>query len=113
MLHVSKVATLILMHICIFKESKRGLKLIHYIGKNEEKFNMPVMAYLMGIIQTSSCFAFEIVNIIILFTRPCIRLVLACYVNVEIIYVVNKRYYENVIEADEDDNLKQVFDECN
>jgi len=98
--HLSKIATLTLMHIVVFKESKRGLQLISYINKNEEAFDMLFFAYFMGFIQISQCFAYEILNIVILLSRPDIRLVLSCYVNVEIIYVVNFLYFKHVLEND-------------
>jgi len=43
---------------------------------------------------------FESINIIFLFTRPDIRLVVGSYVNVEILYIVNSIYYNSAINSD-------------
>ena len=43
---------------------------------------------------------FEILNMVIMFTRHDIRLVVGAFVNVELIHIVSTIYYNNAIEAD-------------
>ena len=85
-----------------------------YVGNHTNDFHHSTLAFIIGFIQCTQFFQFEVNNIIFIFTRPDIRLVVGSYVNVEIIYIVNSIYFSNAIAGDPSlAKLMELYNEDN
>ena len=95
---LARIISLTMMHLFLYKECQRGLKIMDYVSNHPSEFEMHRTAWTMGFLQASQYFTFEIMNSLLLLTRPDIRMVLSAYVNIYILYTVNRKYFANAIE---------------
>ena len=67
----------------------------------------------MGLIHLTFCFTFEFINMVILFSKPNVYLTIVSYITVNLLVDLSKIYYDKTVDSDQDDVVKNVFDEKN
>ena len=98
-----------MIHFMIYPLFLVGLDAMKYIVNHHDRFDYPVVAYFISFIFSIQVFTYEIAVILILFYIENIPSTLGAYFSVTALVQLQQLYYNQVIEIDSTDILKEVF----
>lgn len=81
-----------------------------YVMNHEDDFVSPWVVYFLGLIQLIFCFTFELINMIILFSKSNVQFTVGAYLTVTILKDLCSIYYNKTVGSDSNkDILKNIY----
>ena len=80
-----------------------------FIANHTDKFRHPSVLFFYAWLQTSFCFALEVINVLVLYSSTDVKAVLGNYIALTVLVSINETYYNHVILADRNNTLTDVF----
>jgi len=80
-----------------------------FVNNHPHLFDMDQLAFVFGMVQFIAAIIYEICNIIVLFSRITVFFAIASYISLEILYLLQKQYYNKIVLGDRMNCLKDVM----
>ena len=112
-LFLAKFLTTIALHLSIYSEYSSGMNIMKFVNNHPHSFDMDKLAFALGAVQFLFAIVYELCNIIVLFSRVTVYFAISSYVALEILFLMQKMYFNKNILGDRLNLLKDVMLDCN
>ena len=108
-LFLAKFLTTCALHLNIYPEFSSGMGIMKYVNNHPHLFDMDMLAYSLGSTQFVFAIIYEICNITVLFSRITVYFTIGSYITLEILFLMQKMYFNKNIMMDRSNYLKDVL----